>query len=365
MDDLKSQAEDGSNDLEERLTYVKEGGSEDLPQPEDGAGSGGAADGEPSEFMDALNNDDFGTMRRLLNQPDESAGSGGAAEEDITADDDDIVDGPSELNDVTSTDLPPSTTTVPEGELGSGTFTNSEPAGTGEGGIEMETFSSNVPDDIPSGFTGTGQTSFEMQSMGDHESDPATAGRELETAMDNLDSEAQSANKSLSSDRSALDSAVEENDAIAGGGGEDEEEGGLDADEVEDEVAAGAEEAGFELDATGVGAVVGIVLNVGGLILGAVTGSEDSTTKSTDEIDIQNSITADQNKINHIKQQELNIKSQIAQQHYTGANIVPNVSSTTMQNVTSSSFKGSCPRVSCCHTHCYVIFILNLVLVYK
>ena len=80
------------------------------------------------------------------------------------------------------------------------------------------------------------------------------------------------------------------------------------------------------------------MLNVGGLILGAVTGSEDASTKSTDETDIQNSITADQNKINQIKQHELNIKSQIAQQHYTGANIVPNVSSTTMQNVTSSSF---------------------------
>ena len=206
VDDLKSQAEDGSNDLEERLNALKEGGSEDLPQPEDGAGSGGAADGEPSEFMDALNNDDFGTMRRLLNQPDESAGSGGAAEEDIAADDDDIVDGPSELNDVTSTDLPPSTTTVPEGELGSGTFTNTEPSGTGEGGIEMETFSSNVPDDVPSGFTGIGDHNVEIA-----QNDPATAGRELETDMDTLDDETSSATKTLASDTDKLDDAIKAN----------------------------------------------------------------------------------------------------------------------------------------------------------
>ena len=99
-----------------------------------------------------------------------------------------------------------------------------------------------------------------------------------------------------------------------------------------------AEEAGTELDATGIGAVVGIVLNVGDLILSAVSGSEDASTKSVDETSIENSISVDQNKINQIKQQELNIKSQIAQQHYTGANIVPNISSTTLNNVTSSSF---------------------------
>ena len=73
-------------------------------------------------------------------------------------------------------------------------------------------------------------------------------------------------------------------------------------------------------------------------MLGAISGSEDASTKTTDETAIQNSITADQNKINQIKQQELNIKSQIAQQHFTGANIVPNISSTTLDNVTSSSF---------------------------
>ena len=337
VDDLKSQAEDGSNDLEERLNALKEGGSEDLPQPEDGAGSGGAADGEPSEFMDALNNDDFGTMRRLLNQPDESAGSGGAAEEDIAADDDDLVDGPSELNNVTSTDLPPSTTTVPEGELGSGTFTNTEPSGTGEGGIEMETFSSNVPDDVPSGFTGTGDHNVEIA-----QNDPATAGRELETDMDTLDDEASSATKTLASDTGKLDDAIEGAGEAAGDAGEAGEAAGEAADVAEDvgvdAAEAGMEAAGTALDATGIGAIVGIALNIGGLVLGAVTSSEDSTTKSTDETDIQNSITADQNKINQIKQQELNIKSQIAQQHYTGANIVPNVSSTTMQNVTSSSF---------------------------
>ena len=354
VDEMKGKAEDGSNDLEDRLNALKEGGpddlearlnalkeggSDDLPQPEDGAGSGGAADEEPSEFMDALNNDDFGTMRRLLQQEQDSmsdpagAGSGGAE----GAADDDIVDGPSELNEVTSTDLPPSTTTVPEGELGSGTFTNTEPSGTGEGGIEMETFSSNVPDDVPSGFTGTGDHNPEIA-----ENDPATAGRELETHMDNLDSEASSATKTLASDTGKLDDALEGAGEAAGEAGEAGEATGEAADVAEDvgvDVAeAGMEAAGTALDATGIGAIVGIALNIGGLVLGAVTSSEDSTTKSTDETDIQNSITADQNKINQIKQQELNIKSQIAQQHFTGANIVPNISSTTLDNVTSSSF---------------------------
>ena len=230
----------------------------------------------------------------------------------------------SDLNDVSYTDLPPSTSTISENELGSGTFNNSEPSGTGEGSIEMTDMSK------------------QPEVTGDHnpeiaENDPTTAGRELETDEANLNEEESGVNNTLRSDTGKLDNAIEENNSIKDDDG-DAGEAGEDAEAVEEEVAEGAEEIGTELDATAIGSVAGIILNVGGLILGAVSGSEDSTTKSVDETSIQNSITADQNKINDIKQQELNIKSQIAQQHFTGANIVPNISSTTIANVTSSSF---------------------------
>ena len=340
---------------------MKEGGSEELPQPEDGAGSGGAADEDPSEFMDALNNDDFGTMRRLLNQSDESAGSGGAADADaepsaITDEQQGVLDdfenglpqeemdamdaAPSELNQVTNTGLAQSRVTIQDS--GGDTMPTTEPSGDGGGGFEMQTFKSNVPDDVPSGFTGTGDHNPEIA-----QNDPATAGRELELDMDNLDSEAQSATKTLSSDTSALADAAEGLGEAGGAAGEAGaaagEAGDVAADVAEGAAEAGMEAAGSALDATGIGAIVGIALNVGGLVLGAVTGSEDASTKSTDETSIQNSIAADQSKINDIKQQELNIKSQIAQQHFTGANIVPNISSTTMQNVTSSSFLRKLP----------------------
>ena len=360
VDDLKSQAEDGSNDLEDRLNALKEGGSEELPQPEDGAGSGGAAGEEPSEFMNAMNNDDFDTMRRLLNQSDESAGGGGGGGGDesaqITDEQQGVLDdfenglpqeemdamdaAPSELNQVTNTGLAQSRVTIQDS--GGDTMPTTEPSGDGGGGFEMQTFKSNVPDDVPSGFTGTGDHNPEIA-----QNDPATAGRELELDMDNLDSEAQSATKTLSSDTSALADAAEGLGEAGGAAGEAGaaagEAGDVAADVAEGAAEAGMEAAGSALDATGIGAIVGIALNVGGLVLGAVTGSEDASTKSTDETSIQNSIAADQSKINGIKQQELNIKSQIAQQHFTGANIVPNISSTTMQNVTSSSFLRKLP----------------------
>ena len=224
----------------------------------------------------------------------------------------------------------------------------------------MEDFDDAVDDDVHDDIRGLddadyGQPSFLRSSQdvqdlnkqpdpaGDHnleiaENDPQTAGRELETAENNLSNKADQVNNTLRSDTGKLDAAIKENAGSSKKGDGDDGEADADEGEIEDEVAVDAEEAGTELDATGIGAVVGIVLNVGGLILGAVSGSEDASTKSVDETSIQNSITADQNKINQIKQQELNIKSQIAQQHFTGANIVPNISSTTLNNVTSSSF---------------------------
>ena len=308
MDELKGKAQDKLDEANDKLSGSKDGGETKSAEP----------DGEnPDEF--AYSSDKPGVM-----QPNK------AQRGEMDDADDDIVDGPSELNQVTNTDLPSSTTTVPEGELGSGTFTNTEPAGRGDGDIEM-TELNKLP-----------------EPSGDHnpeiaENDPATAGRELETDMDNLSSEADSATKTLASDTGKLDDAIEANAGEAGEAGEAAGEAGEEAGEIGEEVGVDAAEAGLEaggaaLDATGIGAVVGVLMQVGGFVLGAVTGSEDSSTKSTDETAIQNSITADQNKINQIKQQELNIKSQIAQQHFTGANIVPNISSTTLDNVTSSSF---------------------------
>ena len=198
--------------------------------------------------------------------------------------------------------------------------------------------SSQEPTDIQ-------QLDQQPQATADHnpeiaQNDPQTAGRELETDMDNLDGEADSATKTLASDTGKLDDAIDAAGEAAGeaGGEAGEAAGEIGADVAEDAAEAGMEAAGAALDATGIGSIVGIILGIGAVVMGAVTGSEDSATKSTDETSIQNSITADQNKINQIKQQELNIKSQIAQQHYTGANIVPNISSTTLNNVTSSSF---------------------------
>ena len=54
-----------------------------------------------------------------------------------------IVDGPSELNELVSTDLQPTTMDMPQTELGTGAYQTKEPYGSGEGNIEMQTFSSN------------------------------------------------------------------------------------------------------------------------------------------------------------------------------------------------------------------------------
>ena len=330
MDELKGKAQDKMDEANDKLSGSKDGGETKSAEP----------DGEnPDEFAYSSDNpgvpqankaqrgetEDFNDEQQQVLDDFEN----GLPQEEMDA----MDAAPSEFSQVTSRGLPQSRVNVQDSDSGA-TMPSSEPYGSGEGSIEMQTFSSNVPDDVPSGFTGTGDYNPEIA-----ENDPATAGRELETDMDNLSNEATSVNKTLTSDTTKLDNAIKQNaeaDGEGGNGGDDDAE--IDAGDVEDEVAAGAEEAGFELDATGVGAAIGIFLNVGGLVLGAISGSEDASTKTTDETAIQNSITADQNKINQIKQQELNIKSQIAQQHFTGANIVPNISSTTLDNVTSSSF---------------------------
>ena len=333
MDELKGKAQDKLDEANDKLSGSKDGGETKSAEP----------DGEnPDEF--AYSSDKPGVMQPNKAQRGET--------DDLTDEQQQVLDdfenglpqeemdamdaAPSELNQVGSTGLPQSRVNVQDS--GGDTMPSSEPYGSGEGSIEMQTFSSNVPDDVPSGFTGTGDYNLEIA-----ENDPTTAGRELETDMDNLSSEADSATKTLASDTGKLDDAIEANAGEAGEAGEAAGEAGEEAGEIGEEVGVDAAEAGLEaggaaLDATGIGAVVGVLMQVGGFVLGAVTGSEDSSTKSTDETAIQNSITADQNKINQIKQQELNIKSQIAQQHFTGANIVPNISSTTLDNVTSSSF---------------------------
>ena len=319
VDEIKSDAQDKVDEANDQLSGSKDGGETKSAEP----------DGEnPDEF--AYSSDNPGVP-----QPNKAQRGETDADDDVADADDDIVDGPSELNDVTYTDLPPSTSTVSENELGSGTYTNSEPSGTGEGSIEMT------------------ELNKQPEVTGDHNPEIAesdqSADRQLETDLDNLNDEATDANKTLSNDTGKLDDAIKDADPDAEDGdiGDiGDEAGEIGADVAEDTAEVGLETAGAALDATGIGSIVGIVLGIGGMVLGAVTGSEDSATKSTDETSIQNSITADQNKINQIKQQELNIKSQIAQQHFTGANIVPGMSSTTLNNVTSSSLNLHFPNSS-------------------
>ena len=159
------------------------------------------------------------------------------------------------------------------------------------------------------------------------ESDP-NQGRQLESQLDELGSEEQSATKTLAGDTDAVeglaDGAAEAGEAAANVG----------TDVAEGAAEAGREAAGTALDATGIGAVVGLLLNIGGIAMGVVQGAEDSSKDDT----VEGNIAADQEKVDAIKQQELSIKSQIANQTFTGANIVPNISSTTLDNVTSSSF---------------------------
>ena len=335
--ELKTKAGDKVNELkgkaQDKLDEMK-GKAQDKVDEANDKLSGSKDDGETkSDMPDGDNPDEFAYSSDNPGVPQPNTAQRGETDDGDVADaDDDIVDGPSELNDVNFTDLPPSTTTVPDGELGSGTYTNSEPSGTGEGSIEMT------------------ELNKQPEPTGDHnpeiaQNDPQTAGRELETDMDDLDAEADDATKTLNSDTGKLEDDIRANNEADDADGDDGDIGDvgddaaeIGADAAEDAAEVGLEATGAALDATGIGSIVGVVLGIGGLVLGAVTGSEDSATKSTDETSIQNSITADQNKINQIKQQELNIKSQIAQQHYTGANIVPNISSTTMNNVTSSSF---------------------------
>ena len=313
VDELKGKAEDLKGQAQDKVDDLK-GQAQDQVDGLKGETKTSEPDGEsPDEF--AYSSDNPGV-------PQANAAQRGEAE---AADDDDIVDGPSELNEVTSTDLAPTTTDIPTTELGSGTITNTAPAGTGEGSIEMQTFDSNVPDDVPSGFTGTGDAADHNAELA--ESDP-DQGRALESQLDDLTTEEQSASNTLSSDTSAIDGLAE--------GAEGAVEGAAD---IGVDVAEGAGEAALEaggaaLDATGIGAVVGILMNIGGIVMGAVQGSEDATKDTSTE----NDIAADQQQVDQIKQQELTIKSQIANQTFTGANIVPNISSTTMNNVTSSSF---------------------------
>ena len=387
----------------------------DLPTPEMPP-PGQSFSEEPSEFMDALNNDDFSSLRRML----------GMEPKDSIGETDSGFEAPDQLPEIEGGDMapapPPDLQAPPAEPVGEGLVNyqgmdtvnegaeTEEPEGafdelpdwydtlklpgsgeyvTGPGAYqgtrptsnytnqqgELTDSTNELVDDVPQTESGFGanpisgravgsqydnqqnpsnapeNVEYEEQTLPDEmfhgggdtemttfghnaqiaEADPS-ANVDLEQHLSDLQTQESTASKTLTSDTDAVTDAVGE----AGEAGADAAEAGADVAENigVDAAEAGMEAAGTALDATGVGAIVGLVLNIGGIALGAIQGSEDETKDTS----VENNIAADQQKVDALKQQELNIKSQISQQTFTGANIIPSISSTTLDNVTSSSF---------------------------
>ena len=104
---------------------------------------------------------------------------------------------------------------------------------------------------------------------------------------------------------------------------------------VKNLTADGAEEltteaAGAALDATGVLAPLGVLLQIGGAIFGGV-----ETAKSIVDA---SSATSDENAQNALAEQKNAIQKNIANQRFVGANVTPGLSSTTANAVTSGAF---------------------------
>ena len=214
VDDLKSQAEDGSNDLEDRLNALKEGGRESKTDEPDGE--------NPDEF--AYSSDKPGVPQANKAQRGDTDGDGEGGGDDVDAE-------PSGLTDAQQGVLDDFENGLPQEEMDA---MDAAPAPSG-GGQEIEMTDMSKQPEV------TGDHNVEIA-----QNDPATAGRELELDMDTLDSEAQSATKTLSSDTSALESATE-------GLGEAGEVAGEAAGEVGDvaaDIGEGVAEAGMEAAGT-------------------------------------------------------------------------------------------------------------------
>ena len=263
-----------------KMSSNKESGKEG-----EGEGEGEAEGGDSVDVEGNLNalkegGSDEGTIAEMPEDP--GAGSGGAFSSSTT----------------TSTPLQPSTTDLPDG---GGTIQNSEPSGSGEGDIEMQTFKSNA-DDSGGGGGGGGDT-------------PAidSTGNEVSTGAEEAGTDV------------AEDVGTDVADTV-----------GTDVAEAvgEGAVEAGLETAGAAVDAslgwTGIGAIVGIVMQLAGVGVGIGEAVADSSDTSQED-SLKNQQTG-------LEQQADEAKSAISKQIFAGGNIMPGLSSTAANAVTSTSF---------------------------
>jgi len=364
---------DKASDLKDKLTGKKKEGDEGDEEAE-GEAEGETGGDEGGDFLSGIKDQVSGIKDQVSDQvsglkdqvsdqvselQQRVSGDGGAKSDAPDGDiemtemngDSDVVDGPSELNQVTDTPLDPTEINVPETELGSGTMTSTEPSGSASGDIEMQTFSSDAPDAEADTFTGTGSMDTEMttfssnqpSSLGDvgstpnfteadtptiAESDP-NAGNELSSALDDVKGQVGDAQDTLSSLTSKLGITAEEGAEGAEAATEAATDAAADATEV------GLETAGGIADASGIGAIVGIGLQIAGAAVAIGTTVSDSTSNPTSD---ESELDADEQKEDSLKNQELTDQAAVAKEQFTGANITPDMSSLTLQNVTSGSF---------------------------
>ena len=342
---------DKASDLKDKLTGKKKEGEEEGEEGEEGG------EGEGGDFLSGIKDQVSGIKGQVTDQvselkqrvsgdggetksdtpdgdnPDEFAyssdnpgvpqrGGGDIEMEEMNADDD-LVDGPSELNEVTSTDLAPTTTEIPSTELGSGTITNTEPSGSGEADVQLQTFSSNQEPYSPDTLSDVGNSPSTMQSEAPTiaESDPEV-GRSLASALGDVKGQLGSAEDTASSLTSKLGGVgADAADAAA--------EAGADATEI------GLESAGGIADATGIGAIVGIGLQIAGAAVAIGSTVADSTSNPNSD---ESQLDADEEKEDSLKTQELTDQAAVAAEQFVGASITPDMSSLTLQNVTSGSF---------------------------
>lgn len=247
----------------------KQSGKKSSEEDNDPDGDGEVADaetGEPSEFMEALQNDDFDTMRSLLDQEGQELGVGtepsepsGIGEFDIGEDNpfevggSDLMQGIKDIGSgikdrvmqvvrqqqepqVGETELAPSEGEIPTTELESGTYTTSEPSGSGLGDIELS----------ESVAKGTNQPSAETGDEGF-----TGTGDDAGDAIADIAGDTEATTDAVSSTAGAVSD-------VAAGVGEAADVGAT----------IGLESAGAALDATGVGAPIGAILGILGLVVG-------------------------------------------------------------------------------------------------
>lgn len=195
---------------------------------------------------------------------------------------------------VTDTPLAQSQVEVPDTELGSGTMDTTEPAGSGSGNIEMQSFSAN---------DGVDSSAPEMTGTG-----PSAPGGEVE--MQTFSSSAEEGATEVG------ETAAETAGEVAG---ETAAEVGTDV-AVDAGVEISTQIAGAALDTTGILAPIGILLEIGGAIFGGVEAAEQRTDKP--DSDARKAL-ADKTQVENLQTQASDqtseAKAQVAQQHFTGA----------------------------------------------